>query len=88
MKLKIANYTCESIDNLNIKVSKEVFEKGKVTNQFMGYYGNLRDCVLKIIKDRTLNSEFEGSLNDFLRVYDNINKTTLAEVKNAMVGLQ
>ena len=88
MILKIANYTIEKLDNYNVKLSRDYEVKGKVTTQFIGYYGNPREAVLRIIKDRTLNSEFQGSLNDFLRVYDNINKTTIAELREALGGLK
>lgn len=88
MTLKIANYTLQAVDNLNFRLTRSVNNSGKVTEQHIGWYKDLMDGVLRIIKDRAMNSDYEGNLTHFLKVYDEICKTTLAEIKNALEGLK
>ena len=86
MKIKVANYTIETIDTMNLKVSREVVNKklGSRTNQFVGYYGTFRDAVLSVIKDREIGMEVQGDVQKAIAEYDRISQATLKELKQAL----
>lgn len=90
MKIKVANYTIETIDTMNLKVTREVDSYNKRTNttskvsQFVGYYGTFRDAVLSVIKDREISMEVQGSVQDAIAEYDKIAQDTLRELKQTL----
>ena len=82
MKLKIDNYTIETADQLNLKLTKEVDSLDKKTKepkkvtQFIGWFGNLRDAVLRIIRDREVSMDIYVDLELTIKEYDRISQET------------